>query len=268
MAESMPRHARSETQSAGTSRGRDGKHIQMHGRGPQESQLAYILHTYPYRETSLVVEVFARAQGRTALVARGARRPKSAVRGVLRAFQPLLLTWSGKGELRTLQRAEWLGGLEPLAGHSLICGFYLNELLLKLLPRDDPYEALFDKYQQTIDLLGKGGEQEATLRRFEKALLSEIGYGLILDRDAETGSPIAAQQRYLYVVERGPVLSRGGGEMGVELDGKTLLDMQLDNYAGVSTQQQSKALMRALINHCLSGRILHTRQLLRDLQDL
>lgn len=238
-------------------------------RSSSDTQQAYVLHSYPYLETSLIVEIFTRERGRVALVARGARRPRSATRGTLLAFQPLLLTWSGKNELRTLNRAEWQGGGHaPLRGLALICGFYLNELLLKLLPRDDPHEGLFGAYRQTLAELAVSADHAAVLRRFEKNLLSELGYGLMLERDADTGAPIAAEKRYVYVAERGPLPGGGGAQAGVELDGQTLLDMQRDNYASTATQQQSKALMRAMINHCLGNKTLHTRQLLRDLQAL
>lgn len=235
----------------------------------QDQQPAFVLHSYPFRETSLVVETFTRDLGRVALVARGARRPRSTLRGVLLAFQPLLLSWAGRGELRTLHKAEWERGYMPLKGLSLICGFYVNELLLKFLARDDPHEHLFFLYRDTLAALGRNEEQAATLRRFEKNLLRELGYGLTLDQDAETGAPIAAEARYTYVVERGPVRRRGdAAENGVELAGQTLIDMQSDNYAAAITQQQSKLLMRTLINHYLGDKILHTRQLLRDLQAL
>jgi DNA repair protein RecO (recombination protein O) len=235
----------------------------------RDAQPGFVLHSYPFRETSLIVETFTRDLGRVALVARGARRPGSALRGVRLAFQPLLLTWSGRSELRTLHKAEWQGGYAPLKGRSLICGFYLNELLLKLLPRDDPHERLFDVYLRTLGALARGGEQEAALRRFEKNLLDELGYGLILDRDAETSTPIAAERQYTYVIERGPLPRQGGAvRNGVELAGQTLIDLQADSYVRAATLQQSKALMRALINHCLGDKTLHTRQLLRDLQGL
>ena len=107
-------------------------------RASRDGRPGFLLHTYPYRETSLVAEIYTRDAGRVAVIARGARRPRSALRGVLMAFQPLLLGWSGKAELKTLYKAEWQGGYAPLRGLSVICGFYLNELLLKLLPREDP----------------------------------------------------------------------------------------------------------------------------------
>ncbi|HSN41593.1 MAG TPA: DNA repair protein RecO [Burkholderiales bacterium] len=235
----------------------------------QDGQPAFLLHHYPFRETSLVIETFTRDFGRVALMARGARRPKSALRGVLLAFQPLLIGWSGKGELRTLHKAEWQGGYLPLKGLSLICGFYLNEMMLKLLPRDDPHERLFAMYQETLSALSADCDHAAILRRFEKSLLRELGYALTLDLDVASGLPIAAECRYAYIIERGPVALNGAGRQNeVELSGQTLIDMQSDNYTSAATQQQSKALMRMLINHYLGNQVLHTRSLLRDLQQL
>lgn len=237
------------------------------GKTRQEAQPAYVLHSYPFRETSLVVEVFSRNFGRLALVARGARRPKSAVRGVLLAFQPLQLAWFGKSDLRTLHRAEWQGGQPPLKGMALICGFYLNELILRLLPRDDPHEQLFLHYEETLRVLGAQTDYAATLRRFEKYLLQELGYALTLDRDAESGEPVRPERTYRFVIERGPVAHRGG-KNGVELRGKTLLDMVANDYTDPLTLQQSKTLMRVLLAHYLGEQPVHTRQLLKDLQQL
>lgn len=248
------------------------------GRARHDAEPAFVLHSYPYRETSLIIEAFTRNWGRVALVARGARRPRSALRGVLLAFQPLLLSWGGKAELRTLHKAEWQGGLPQLRGRGLLCGFYLNELMLKLLARDDAHEALFETYHATLIALTNGGEHAMTLRSFEQRLLKEAGYALTLDRDAISGESIVAEYSYRYLVERGPVrikhaalhvAERGeGDENRLELSGQTLLDMARDNYASPATQQQSKALMRILINHCLGNQILNTRQLLMDIRQL
>src|SRR5918996_4854859 len=140
-----------------------------------DHQPGYVLHTYPYKETSLIVEAFTRGFGRVALLARGARRPRSAMRGVLLSFHPLRLSWSASAELGTLISAEWSGELQPsfsfLSGRALMCGFYLNELLLRLLPRDDAHEALFDFYGEALRHLSLGGEQAGVLRSFEKRLL-------------------------------------------------------------------------------------------------
>jgi DNA repair protein RecO (recombination protein O) len=243
---------------------------------------SFVLHGYPYKETSLVVEVLTRHYGRVALVARGAKRPRSALRGVLQAFQPLALGWIGARsktfELKKLTRAEWVGGVAPLRGEGLLCGFYLNELLLKLLARDDAHEALYETYHATLVTLSNGGEHATTLRTFERRLLREAGYALTLDRDALTGEPISADYSYRYLLERGPVrvkaeafhvAERGDDdENRLELAGQTLLDMAQDDYTRPATLQQSKALMRILINHCLGNQILNTRQLLKDMQQL
>lgn len=236
----------------------------------QEGQPAFVLHSYPFRETSLLLEVFSRGFGRMALVARGARRPKSALRGTLLPFQPLQLGWYGKGEVRTLHRAEWQGSLPSLQGMALLCGFYLNELLVKLLPREDPHEALFVIYQETLRALGANAHQAAVLRRFEKHLLKELGYALTLEREVETGEPVDPMRRYTYVVERGPLVARdaAAAESALELSGRTLLDMAADDYSNAVTLQQSKALMRLVISHYLGDQVLHTRQLLKDLQQL
>ncbi len=232
----------------------------------QDHQPVYVLHTYPYLETSLVVELFTRNFGRVAAIAKGARRPRSAMRGMLQSFQPLLASWSGKSELRTLHGAEWRGGLHMLHGQALMCGFYLNELMLRLLPREDAHEALFEYYESALGALAKDEAQTIVLRRFEVRLLQELGYAMPLTHNAENGLGIEPQAQYMFVPERGAVLDMRLA--GVQLAGKTLLDMAADNYADAQTQQQSKQLMRTLISHYLGDKPLHTRQLLIDLQQL
>jgi DNA repair protein RecO (recombination protein O) len=226
------------------------------------------LHTYPFRETSLVVETFTRNFGRVGLVARGARRPKSALRGLMMAFQPLLLSWAGKAELRTLHKAEWQGGIPQLRGLGLMCGFYLNELLLKFLAREDPHDTLFDLYQGAIAALAHEPEPAHVLRRFEKHLLKELGYALILDREADSGRPIDPGQRYTYVIERGPVALDRNADAQVEISGQTLIELESGNFADAATLAQSKLLMRFLVNHYLGNQELHTRQLLREMQQI
>jgi DNA repair protein RecO (recombination protein O) len=238
--------------------------------GRRGGEVAFILHRYPWKETSLVLEAFTRQWGRIALVARGARRPTSALRGVLQGFAPLELSWFGKGELRTLHGAEQVGGFPFLRGAALMCGFYLNELILRLLPRDDPHEGLFGAYEITLRRLAEGGDAEPALRRFEKYLLQELGYAVPLGVDADSGKPVEPERRYHYVIERGPLQadSADGDENRLELRGRTLLDMMADDYSDALTLQQSKLLMRMLIDHYLGDRPLHSRQLLRDLQRL
>lgn len=235
----------------------------------QDNQAVYVLHTYPFKETSLVVELFAHGFGRVATTAKGARRPRSAMRGMLQSFQPLIATWSGKLELKTLHSLDWAGGLLLLKGEALMCGFYLNELLLRLLPREDPHESLFEYYSLTLATLSTSQDLATTLRRFELKLLQELGYAIPLLTD-ENDLQILATQLYRYEAER---CARLSGESrhtknGVELAGKTLIDMASGDYSSLQTQQQSKQLMRYLLTHYLGDKPLHTRQLLIDLQGL
>ena len=236
----------------------------MAERARQESREAFILHSYPYRETSLLLEVFARAFGRVSMVARAARSPRSPLRGVLLAFQPLALSWFGKGEVRTLARAEWIGGHPRLQGEALLCGFYLNELLLRLLPREDPHDALLGRYRDALQQLASRGDSAPALRSFERALLKELGYALALERDSANGSAIDPAKSYRYDPERGPVEV---GDVASEsvVSGRTLLDMARDDYADPVTQQQAKALMRTLLNHRLDYQPLKSRRIFRDL---
>jgi DNA repair protein RecO (recombination protein O) len=232
-----------------------------------DHQPGYVLHTYPYKETSLIVEAFTRAFGRVALLARGARRPRSAMRGVLLSFHPLRLGWSGSAELGNLISAEWSGALQSLAGRALMCGFYLNELLLRLLPRDDPHEALFDVYGEALAGLSTGAAQASVLRSFEKRLLAELGYAPLLEREAATGAPIEPGRRYLYEPDRGPMpLRNSSSELSVS--GQTLLDLAAGEYNRPETRDEARMLLRALIGQRLHGQTLHTRAVLKELNDL
>lgn len=230
-----------------------------------ENQLAFVLHSYPFRETSLVVEVFSRQHGRVPLMARGARRPKSALRGLLMSFQPLELSWFGKHELRTLHSAEWIGGQPQLQGTALMCGFYLNELLLNLTARDDPHEILFDYYRLTLQRLIQEVDHASTLRCFEKHLLQELGYALLLAQEAGTDKPIEKDKNYRYILELGAIPDESDSTGGLLISGKTLQDIAADDYTDVNTARQGKQLMRMLLNHHLGGVVLHTRELIKDL---
>ena len=236
-----------------------------------ERQAAFVLHTRPYRETSLVVEAMTRDYGRIALVAKGVRRPRSAMRGVLMAFQPLEMTWSGKGEVVTLHSAEWQGGQPLLAGRALLCAYYLNELLINLLPREDAHEQVFDHYAQTLQSLAQATEENAlhsaSLRCFEKSLLAELGYGLLLTHDVG-GAPIEPARRYLYEMESGPRSLLDSSAATGTISGQTLLDMSTESFTNPVTLSESKTLMRSLMAFYLNGRQLHSRRLFEDLADL
>ena len=226
----------------------------------------YVLHTYPYKETSLIVEAFTHRFGRVALLARGARRPRSAMRGVLLSFHPLRLSWSGSAELANLMGAEWAGGIPLLGGRGLMCGFYVNELLLRLLPRDDAHESLFDAYAEALAGLASQ-EVSAVLRSFEKRLLAELGYAPLLETDAAS-HPIDPERRYSYEPDRGPVPANGARPGELVVSGRTLLDVAAGDYARLETRDEARALMRVLIGERLHGQSLHTRSILMELNEL
>ncbi|MGB7480732.1 MAG: DNA repair protein RecO [Burkholderiaceae bacterium] len=230
-------------------------------------QPGFVLHSHPYKETSLIIEVFARDYGRVALVAKGAKRPHSKLRGVLQTFQPLALGWSGKSEMRTLTSAEWVGGMPPLERSALLCGFYLNELLVKLLARDDPHPALFDRYVATLNQLAHDEPAPIVLRQFERALLKETGVAGDFSLCTATGKPVEPQRQYVVDPERGPRPALPS-DAWPRVAGKTLLDMEREDYGDAATQSQSKFLMRFLLAHHLGGAPLNTRQILIDLMQL
>ncbi|THC46281.1 DNA repair protein RecO [Massilia sp. Mn16-1_5] len=230
-------------------------------------QPAFVLHSYPYKETSLIVDLFTRDHGRIAVVAKGAKRPLSKLRGVLQTFQPLSVSWSGKSELRTLVDAEWVGGMLPIERTALLCGFYLNELLVKLLARDDPHRALFDHYISTLNELAHDEPAQIALRKFERALLKETGVAADLSRSTTSRALVEASVDYVVDPERGAREARVSDVWPV-VSGKTLLDMEREDYADPATQAQSKQLMRFLLAHHLGGVPLNTRQILIDLMQL
>jgi DNA repair protein RecO (recombination protein O) len=230
-------------------------------------QPGFVLHSYPYKETSLIVDLFTRDHGRIGVVAKGAKRPHSKLRGVLQTFQPLSVSFSGKSELRTLIDAEWVGGMLPIEKTALLCGFYLNELLVKLLARDDPHPALFDHYVSTLNELAHGEPAPIALRKFERALLKETGVAADLTRCSTTRAPVELEGLYVVDPERGARTAQAVESWPV-VSGKTLVDMEREDYADPRTKAQSKQLMRFLLAYHLGGAPLNTRQILIDLMQL
>ena len=230
-------------------------------------QPGFVLHSYPYKETSLIVDVFCRDYGRVALVAKGAKRPHSKLRSVMQTFQPLSIGWSGRTEVRTLIDAEWVGGMLPLEKSALLCGFYLNELLIKFLVRDQSHTSLFDHYVSTLNQLGHNEPAPIVLRKFELALLRDSG--LLGDLTYCTCKKDRVLPDILYVFEpdNGARPANEGDSLPKVL-GRTLLDMHCGEYGDIVTQLQSKILMRYLISYHLHGAPLRTRQILIDLQNL
>jgi DNA repair protein RecO (recombination protein O) len=226
-------------------------------------EAAWILHHYPYRDSSLLLEVFTREHGRIGLVARGARSARGRWRSQLQILRPLLLSWNLRGELGTLTGAETRGALEMLPGRQILCACYLNELLLRLLSRHDPHPGLYNAYEDALISLPVSEEQ--TLRIFEKRLLQELGYGLLLDQEADTGNALAPEGLYEYQLERGPVRCDEVRDNGLLLRGASLLALYNDDLSDPQACREVKFLMRAALSRYLGATPLRTREVLRQL---
>ena len=226
----------------------------------------WILHHYPYRDTSLLVEVFSREHGRIGLVARGARSARARWHGHLQILRPLLLSWSLRGDLGTLTGVESRKAVKQLPGRKVLSACYLNELMMRLLTRHDPHPDLFDAYEQAIRDLDSG--EEPVLRSFEKRLLQALGYGLLLDHEADSRTPIDRDSYYEYQLERGPVRCAHTNADGIYLRGSSLLALQNDSLTDRHACKEVKHLMRAALGLYLGSRPLKTREVLRQLASL
>ncbi|SDT93549.1 DNA repair protein RecO [Halopseudomonas salegens] len=217
---------------------------------------AYVLHSRPYRDSSALVDLLTLQQGRQRVVWRGARGGR---KGSLtpQPFQPLLLSLTGRGELKTLQQAERAGSLPGLQGNALFSGLYLNELLARLLLTDEPQPLIFAGYQSAIQGLAEQQSLEPLLRRFEWLLLNELGYGFSLQQDAN-GQPLQAEYHYQWQAEHG-LLPVQGGQPGIP--GATLLAMAADDWSAADTLRWGKRLMRQALAVHLGDKPLHSRQL-------
>ena len=224
---------------------------------------AYVLHHHDYGETSLLLEMFTRRHGRLGVIAKGARRARSPLRAALIPFQPLVMGFSGRSELPALTAAEPAGPAPAVAGEALFCGLYLNELLLRLLHRHDPHERLFESYSDALGKLGEGRDTEAVLRVFEKRLLEEIGFGLVLDHDVQDEAPLQPGRLYRYLPERGPVPAQGMEGEGVAIQGASLLALARERLEDAIALREVKHLMRALLARHLGTRPLTSRDLFR-----
>ncbi len=235
-----------------------------------DHQPAFVLHSYAWRETSLIVEMFTREFGRVAVVARGAKRPTSQFRGLLSPFNPVALSWSGRNEIKTLVRAEWLGGMQPLRGDSLLAAFYANELLVRLLARGDAHPQTFGSYVGLLQSLTRSARHDAALRAFELDLLQDVGYAVPLDRCTQ-GCAIEASAQYEFAGGQGArrIDSNRVNESDIgTISGATLLAMAARDFEHPRVVSESKVLLRQVIRYHLDGKPLNTRRILQDLKQL
>jgi len=226
-----------------------------------EMEQAYVLHRRPYRESSLLLEAISREHGRIGLVARGARGPRARWRGCLQPFQPLFLSWSGRGTLRTLGSAEPAAPPLALSGTRLLSAWYLNELLLAFTTRGDPHADLFVHYAAALSGLQDLDEPETPLRRFELALLGEVGYGLNLEADARSGLPLEPQRRYTYVADTGALAAvEEPPPPDYTYSGAQLRRIAAGDFDGDGDLAAAKRLLRSVLAHYLGDRVLKTRR--------
>ena len=221
----------------------------------------YLLHHRPWRDTSRILEVLTREHGRFTLFARGVRGPGAKLAPVLQPFQPLLLSWSGRGEAPTLTGAERAEHCAPLPPACLLAAFYLNELLIRLTTRHDPHPELFDHYHEALARLRAGAPLEPVLRIFEKRLLQGLGYGLDLTTEARSGKRIEADGYYHFRAGKGLTPSRAGA--GSALAGRSLLDLAGESLTGARALEDARRVLQAALAACLEGRPLATRGVAR-----
>lgn len=220
---------------------------------------AFVIHSRPYRETSQLVEVFTREQGRQSLVAKGSRQPRSPLKGLLQPFVPLRLGFAGKGELKNLHSAEASAPAISLAGPALYSGLYLNELIYYLLEIQTPFDEVFDAYHKTLKKLANGDEIEPCLRHFEFYMLNVLGYGVDFTQDAETGEAIRPGGWYGYRPESGFIAlaqAEPGAYPGEHLQALAELDL-----SRAEVLVSAKRFSRQALGPYLGGRALRSRAL-------
>lgn len=220
----------------------------------------FILHQRPFRESSVLLEIYSQDYGRINLLAKGVRKKKRSQAGLLQLYQPLLLSWFGRSELQVLSAVEASGPAYLLQAESALCGLYINELMVKLLPLGETEPELFAAYQQALLGLQLADNNEITLRLFEKHLLSHMGYGLVIEHEAETGVKITAEGSYYYVADTG--LHRWQPGMTYNQISGTSLQHLIDEQGFDQTSlKEIKQLMRMVIHFYLAGKPLRSRDL-------
>jgi DNA repair protein RecO (recombination protein O) len=228
---------------------------------------AFLLHHYAWRESSRIVEIFSRGHGRVSLFARGARRGKTALPSSLQPFGELLVSWSASGEAGQLSGAERSGAPPVLTGDRLMSGFYLNELLIRLLPRHDPHPALYDAYAEVVAGLGEPAVDPGRgLRIFEKRLLEELGWGLDLACEAGSGAAIEPQRAYRYRIDGGAQAIDDVTNDPLVFAGASLISLACERLDDPDHLADARRLLRAALDRCLDGRPLRTREVMRSMR--
>ena len=222
---------------------------------------AFVLHSRAYRNSSLIVELLTMRFGRMAVIARSARGPRSRYQGRLQLFSPLLVSWSGRSDLKSLGAIELSSRGYTLEGNALLCGFYLNELLMRLLKHEDAYPEIYRRYQNILNQLEQGDSFERNLRYFEKHLVRELGYGLSLSCDLQSGLPINENAYYRYVSDRGFIETEPADNIAI-FSGHVLHALDSEQLESEEALKGAKRLMRQVMARHLGQKPLNTRLLL------
>jgi len=222
----------------------------------------YVLHQHAYRDTSRIIEVFTREHGRLSLFARGARAPRSTLRAALRPFQPLLISWAGRSESGNLSAVELAGDFVQLPAARLMSGFYLNELLLRLTGRMDPHPGVYDAYADALHALAKQDSPEPALRRFEKRLLEDLGYGT--DFSVTDQGERVVPGGFYHARPQRPVI-RCDSALADAVPGTSLIELAGESFENERTLRDAKRILRAAIEMCLDGRTLGSRTVMKAL---
>lgn len=226
-----------------------------------ELQPHFLLHRRPWSNTSLLVELLSQEGLRYPAVAKGARAGRALGAALLQPFRPLLVAVTGRGEVRTVRSLDAAGPPFPLNGEALYCGFYVNELLVRLLGRYDPHEGLFRLYQEVLTGLALGKDLQQGLRRFELGLLQLLGYGMLLDQEPLGAGAVVPERRYLYRIESGPEPASPDTPEHQTLSGATLIALAQGKPLDPTAMREARSLMRRVLDHYLGGRPLRSREL-------
>ena len=228
-----------------------------------QQQPGFVLHHRPFRDTSQILDILTRDHGRIAVVARGSRGAKSRLAGVLRPFLPLRVSWVAKSDLGTLTGAEAAGAPGRLLGDALLSAYYVNELMLNFLHRDDAQPEIFALYGDVVAALGRTTDVAATLRDFELELLGLLGYAISLDHEAGSDEDVIADRFYDYRVEQGPVpVERSEGPLVFR--GAVLLGIAARRFDDAEVVRAAGRLLREVIDFHLGGKELRSRKVLRE----
>ena len=232
-----------------------------------EGEPAYLIHQRPYSETSQIINLFSRHYGRVDAIAKGSKRPKSKFKSFLQPFSPILVSWSGRSQLKTLRSVDINSGKQSnVSRKHLMSAFYLNELILSFLTTADPYPDLFDAYSLAINNLSNADSSEIILREFEIQLLTEIGYAINFQTEAMSSKKIEPNLSYRFIAEEGFVSSVTSSARDALIKGSVIQSIDRKDFSQPETMRAAKRIIRESVKYHLSGKELNTKKVVKSLK--